>query len=663
MEKTFRKFIPLAKVDETTHSAYGEVTGEKPDADGEICDYKFAKQSYRTWSEESAANTKAAGQDVSLGNIRLQHTLQIAGKAVQLDFNDDKKVISLGTEPATDDIWKLLKGGFITGYSHGGVYAFRKCNVCETDMPEGRFCPSCKKAVYVRYGPILAEVSYVDRPCYKDAHFTFVQANGSIELKKFEQGDSPMDPTPTSTEVADRLKNIETMIAKGLQKESKTKRVAGEELSSDCFAYVGDKENTATWKLAIGGFSSEDKTKRHIRRSLLCAAGAKGIPDEDKPKVKAKIVAAAKKHSVEVSEDADKVLKAWVDAEVDALIVKTAESKGMKKGMYDVQRLASILQDLAYIRIGAEYEREREQDDSELPEDLQQQLEALAECFLMMAEEETKELTEAADEAGKAGYFAMTTTNLDLQKAARKSIAEHTKAMKASISSHCEKMCKAHTDHRDAMHAHVDKLHKILGVEEADADGKSKTGTDEPESTGLSAATATPLAHAAKTVSYELIGKTSDGVEVFKKVEKAEAAPVVVVSTVAASLTAEEAFNLGMQAVLKAMGGESDCNTADENGKKVAKANATAGAPAPGVGDRNTTLLNGGPVLRVMPVTKAQDDPATTVADPATPAKVDVTKVMSGDLSEVRKFMASAKPAEIPPTIASAMSGRHHSAV
>jgi len=83
---------------------------------------------------------------------------------------------------------------------------------------------------------------------------------------------------------------------------SKTKRVDGEDLTADCFAWVGDKEKTASWKLPIK-FSTEAKTKRHIRNALARFSGTKGISAEEKPKVWKRITAAAKKHGIKVSEE------------------------------------------------------------------------------------------------------------------------------------------------------------------------------------------------------------------------------------------------------------------------------------------------------------------------------------------------------------------------
>jgi HK97 family phage prohead protease len=84
---------------------------------------------------------------------------------------------------------------------------------------------------------------------------------------------------------------------------AKTKKVDGVELSSSSFAFVGDDSDTSTWKLPIDFPGDDEKTKRHIRNALARFSQTKGIPADEKPKVWKRIVAAAKKHGIKVSEE------------------------------------------------------------------------------------------------------------------------------------------------------------------------------------------------------------------------------------------------------------------------------------------------------------------------------------------------------------------------
>jgi hypothetical protein len=81
-----------------------------------------------------------------------------------------------------------------------------------------------------------------------------------------------------------------------------TKTVDGEELKDSAFAYVGDPAKTDTWKLPII-FSTEEKTKAHIRNALARFGQTQGIPAGEKPAVLAKIKEAAKKHGIHTGDE------------------------------------------------------------------------------------------------------------------------------------------------------------------------------------------------------------------------------------------------------------------------------------------------------------------------------------------------------------------------
>ena len=79
----------------------------------------------------------------------------------------------------------------------------------------------------------------------------------------------------------------------------KTRRVAGEDLPASAFAYAGDPADPKTWKLPIE-FSTEQKTKTHIRSALARFRQTRGIPESDRAKVWTNLEAAAKKHGIAV---------------------------------------------------------------------------------------------------------------------------------------------------------------------------------------------------------------------------------------------------------------------------------------------------------------------------------------------------------------------------
>lgn len=82
----------------------------------------------------------------------------------------------------------------------------------------------------------------------------------------------------------------------------KTKKVDGEELTADKFAFVGDPEDTSTWKLPI-------HDANHAKNALARFNQTEGIPADEKQKVYDRIVAACKKFGIHVSDEEEKSWK------------------------------------------------------------------------------------------------------------------------------------------------------------------------------------------------------------------------------------------------------------------------------------------------------------------------------------------------------------------
>lgn len=213
MAATLHKFSQFLKMEDASNGAptvWGIATLEQPDCDNEICMYEDSKPAYEAWSAAAAKRTAGAGQEVSLGNIRLQHGMEVGGKATKLEFDDQLKQIMLGSEPINDAVRTALKQGMYTGYSQGGSYAYRKCSQCDQAMPMqqgNNFCTKCKKNVPVNYAlKSLSEVSYVDSPATGEG-FEHVKANGSREIVKFQQKEAPMPKVAKTKEEMTALFN------------------------------------------------------------------------------------------------------------------------------------------------------------------------------------------------------------------------------------------------------------------------------------------------------------------------------------------------------------------------------------------------------------------------------------------------------------------------
>jgi len=130
----------------------------------------------------------------------------------------------------------------------------------------------------------LRDVSVVTSPAYPQ---TDVKARAAgvtaIELRMhFPDG----IPEEVSKHMAATLED----------RAGKTKSVSGQDVSMSDFAYVGDPDDSSTWKFPV-------HDKSHAQNALARWGQAKGIPADKKDAVHAKIVSAAKKFGVNVSEE------------------------------------------------------------------------------------------------------------------------------------------------------------------------------------------------------------------------------------------------------------------------------------------------------------------------------------------------------------------------
>ena len=159
-------FIPLTKVDEENRLVYGTVTAEQLDKANEIMDYGLSKPNFESWSE---GFSKATGGK-SVGNLRVMHKDQVAGKFTELNFDDDAKAITGCAKVVDDGEWGKVLEGCYTGFSIGGSYGKI------TKQADGS----------KRYEAKPSEVSLVDNPCLGAATFELLRADGATEMRKFK---------------------------------------------------------------------------------------------------------------------------------------------------------------------------------------------------------------------------------------------------------------------------------------------------------------------------------------------------------------------------------------------------------------------------------------------------------------------------------------------
>ena len=451
----FQKFVPLTKMEEQpdgTLHVYGLVTAEQPDLDKEVCDYAGTKPFYQAKTASMFKLTSAVdGMIPSIMPMREMHQLKAVGAGRTIDFDDTAKAIRMGFHVVDPVTVLKFRTGVLVGFSQGGDYVGEL-------TPDPSF-PGCK-----RYVADPAEVSAVDSPCLPQALVETMKGR-FVSLAK---GGGVTEEVPLVVLDVDqaRLVKMERELAglRELLKEKNTKRVDGEDLTASCFAHVGDPEDPETWKLPIK-FSDEEKTKSHIRNALARFEQTEGMSAEEKKAAKRKILAAAKEHGIEVS-DADK-----------AAIGRLCAKLTFEKGLYQVSQLGDLLENLHWLCLQTEWERDFEDDGSKVPDNLREAWLALLQEFKAMAIEEADELAAEAGNRKGGNKVAKISDQAGLTKAA-KTVHDHLEKLVELHKAHGEHMKKAH----DAMQA----KHEALGehIEKCMKAAKDAMDGNEPAAAG-----------------------------------------------------------------------------------------------------------------------------------------------------------------------------------
>lgn len=461
----FNKFIPLSKMEEQsdgTLHVFGIVTAEVPDLELEVCDYEGTKPYYKAQAAKIFKATSAVdGMTPSIMPLREMHQLKAIGAGRSIEFDDEKKAIKMGFHVVDSEAVKKFKAGVLIGFSQGGSYVGEM-------VPDPTY-PNCK-----RYVADPGEVSGVDSPCLpialietmKGRSVPMMKANGSVSEVPL------VIPTASEARISKLESTLETIAE--LLKEKKTKRVDGVDLTASCFAHVGDPNDPETWKLPIKFPGDDEKTKSHIRNALARFEQTEGMSAEEKKKARAKIVAAAKEHGIDVTE-ADK-----------AAIAGACAKLHLEKGLYEVGWLGDMVEQLHWLCLQTEFEREMEDDGSKVPEALRTAWMALIEQFKAMAIEEADELAAAG---GKKEKGMKITDQAGLTKAA-KTIHEHLEKHHEMHKAHHEKLeALLHKDHPIVKHSaammeHCEKCMKAAkdaGMGEEPEEDKTEKGESEAE--------------------------------------------------------------------------------------------------------------------------------------------------------------------------------------
>lgn len=253
----------------------------------------------------------------------------------------------------------------------------------------GRYIKKWQDGAYVKYTAKPSEVSLVDLPCLTRAHFDYVKADGTVEKRAFKK------EAEIPTEVG-ALPTIPT---------------------------------------TVGTVSDVDLT-------LVTAKEIVTIPsEEEKVAIQAGKVAKKTKFLSDNTSRVNKVLE-----EVLTDVINNRAFGELGKGMYSVACFAEIIEELRYLWLSLEYEREVEGDESPATDDLKDIFSNLLEAFLSYAEEQISELS--AHAAAFEGGLAMAAESADLEKRAGVPMTSHFK--KAA----------SHHEHIAATHVKMTKAHE-----------------------------------------------------------------------------------------------------------------------------------------------------------------------------------------------------------
>lgn len=144
-----------------------------------------------------------------------------------------------------------------------------------------------------------------------------------------------------------------------------------------------------------------------------------------------------------------------------------AKDEPLKKGMYDVGRLASLIQEIHWLRTNAEYERSAEGDSSTVPDQLKDWCAQGCTILRDMVSEETAELLGLTDEGDD--MLEVAAKKIDTGDLAKGGMKHHLAKM-TEISDHAEKCEKLMEKCHKAMGDHVELCKKAIGAEDEDDD-------------------------------------------------------------------------------------------------------------------------------------------------------------------------------------------------
>lgn len=398
----------ITKIDLAKRIVSGVAMDETPDRDGEIYDYNSSKPYVEKWATTAAENTKAAGQEVSYGNLRSMHANVAAGKLTDLTFDDQAKSVPIAAKVLDDDEWKKVQEGVYTGFSVRGRQIGNKW----------------RDGAYMRYTVDPIEISLVDLPCNPGATFEAVKADGSTEVRKFANV---------------RIEESDEEIEKRTFSERRRKDLAakGKALPDGSFP-IENKQDLENAVRAIGRAKDPEAAKKHIIARAKELGATDLLPTDWESSTKDKAATAA-----DVQKLADQL------AELEKRLPPAAGRKEHSMTPEEIQKAAELKKAAAADKMKAARKASND----------------MAACVGGYCDHgDTKKCMEKADEAHKAIRGAFTDDDDDDTEAAKAAKAEQVKkdADKAEIVKRAKELGMTIVEPAAAVDPKVAELEKQL---------------------------------------------------------------------------------------------------------------------------------------------------------------------------------------------------------
>lgn len=446
-------FCRLVKVDQAKREVWGVVTCEEPDRDNEICDFDTTVPFYQALVDEmqKASEVNPDG-GVNIFPLRAMHGLVAAGKGISIEFRKDAKEIYMGFKVVDDNEWKKVQENVYTGFSQGGRYVKRwkdgdymrytakPGEVSLVDVP-------CLQAAHFDAVKVLKSGGYdfiKDDGSTEFRKYSVTKEAGAIPATS---GDIPTTPTPVND--AD-LTGVCTCDCANCKNGSCSTCTAGEKCKcagkaakarkcsckcamcakGECKSCSADEkcqmcmsakaERIEEMKALLSSMTKKEKKKAGVKYLVTDSDGNGYLPytrGDGKPnhnlmgaawaalhggyrgnKYEGPDKAGAIKRLKQVYAREGMETPSEKSARITDLIKSTLEDRincraygYLGKGMYTVGRFASIVEDLGFLWLAIDYERDMEGDESPVVDDVKDILESLLDAVLAYTEEQVEE--------------------------------------------------------------------------------------------------------------------------------------------------------------------------------------------------------------------------------------------------------------------------------